>query len=189
MRIITGEWRGRKLPRPDRGVRPTPDRVKEALFSILYSRGLDFSSTKWLDLFCGCGSIGLEALSRGAPFVGFVDESRKGLAAIEAFLKLVGGQDRAMLVQAKLPGQFALLSRLDAAGPFDVVFADPPFTEPLHPAVFLQDPIAERLVAQDGLVVWEQEAYQEKYDQIPGWTVVDMREYSRIRLWLYQRQS
>lgn len=188
MRIITGDWRGRKLPRPDKGVRPTPDRVKEALFSILYSRGIDFPSTRVLDLFCGCGSVGLEALSRGAPHAAFVDESRKHLAAIEAFLRQADGLARATLLQAKLPAQFSLLRRLVDGGAFDLIFADPPFTQPLHPAVLLQDPLVDALLAPNGLVVWEQEAYGDTYAPIPGWRVDDMREYSRIRLWFFQRE-
>lgn len=187
MRIITGDWRGRRLPKPERGVRPTPDRAKEALFSILFSRGVDYPQTRVLDLFAGCGSIGLEALSRGAAYVVFVDDSKRQLAAIDAFLKQAGGEARAKTLLAKLPQQLGLLERAADGGPFQIIFADPPFDAPMHPAVLLQDRLIDQILVPDGVVIWEQEAYQDEYEPILGWKVADKREYSRIRFWFFER--
>lgn len=179
MRIITGQWRGRTLPPPIDGVRPTPDRAREALFSILGSRGLDFEAARWLDLWAGSGAIGLEALSRGAAQVTFVDASHKVLGRLQSFLDRVGGSERARLVQASLPRQFAQVAHV-LTQPVDVVFADPPFREGLAPDHLLGDPGFLRFVHPGTLVVWEREAGQPAFEGIPGWTVDDVREYGRI---------
>lgn len=121
MRIIAGAFGGRRLKPPaDRRARPTADRVREAWFNILGSR-LDGSAV--LDLFAGSGALGLEALSRGAARVDFVERGRAALAALTANVATLGVGDRATIHRgdalkfaAKLP-----------AGAYDVVLADPPY--------------------------------------------------------------
>lgn len=161
------------------GVRPTPDRAREALFSILGSRGVTFEGSRWLDLWTGSGAIGLEALSRGAGSVVFADSSRKVLQRLGEFLDKVGGRERARLVQATLPRQFSLVAR-EAREPVDVVFADPPFKDAPAPDHLLGDPDFLRLVHPDTQVVWERESRQPPLVGIPGWQVDDVREYGRV---------
>lgn len=187
MRIIAGEWKGRRLPKPAAGVRPTPDRAREALFSILTSKGLYFAGSRWLELYCGSGAVGLEALSRGAGHVVFADSSRKVLRAVEGFLKREKARERAELIQANLPRQLDLVARLGGEPVFDVIFADPPFAEPVEPDHLLTHPALPRIADAGTLVIWERESGREPIDSIPGWDAIDSRAYGRIEFVFLQR--
>jgi 16S rRNA (guanine966-N2)-methyltransferase len=121
MRIIAGEWRGRKLAAPEgMATRPTGDRVRETLFSMLASRLGTFEGLRAADLYAGSGALGLEALSRGAAFASFVEQDQRALAAIRANIDALG-----------IGGRTQILSRstetLPSQQPFDLVFADPPY--------------------------------------------------------------
>jgi 16S rRNA (guanine966-N2)-methyltransferase len=122
VRIIGGGWRGRRVHFPDSpGLRPTPDRVRETLFNWLQH---DIVDTRCLDLFAGSGALGLEALSRGAREVLFVDQAPAAVAALGAEIQKLGGGARARVIQA------GAARFLNAPGePFDGVFLDPPFGE------------------------------------------------------------
>ncbi|HUK55508.1 MAG TPA: 16S rRNA (guanine(966)-N(2))-methyltransferase RsmD [Nitrospiria bacterium] len=120
MRVIAGEAKGRRLRSP-RGteVRPTSDKVKEALFSILGNRIVD---ARMLDLFAGTGAIGIEALSRGAARVVFVETDRAMTDLLEKNLTACGFQSRAEIHRTDA---FKFLKRTH--GPYDLIFADPPY--------------------------------------------------------------
>ncbi|MEA2427200.1 MAG: rRNA (guanine966-N2)-methyltransferase [Thermoleophilaceae bacterium] len=121
MRVIAGEFRGRRLiAPPGTSTRPTSDRVREALFSILG----DISGARVLDLFAGSGALGIEALSRGAEDAVFVESSRRAAEVIRANLRAVGDP------QAKIRVETAIdyLSRARGEYPFDLVFVDPPYS-------------------------------------------------------------
>lgn len=121
MRIIAGAWRGRPLQAPaGMTTRPTADRVRETLFSMLVSRLGTFEGLSVADLFAGSGALGFEALSRGAATVAFVENHAAAAGAIRANSEKLQAQDRARLI-----GGSALA--LPKAGPFDLVFADPPY--------------------------------------------------------------
>ena len=121
MRIIAGEWRGRKLIAPEgRQTRPTADRTRETLFSMLASRLGSFEGLKVADLYAGSGALGFEALSRGAENATFVETDRAALKAIEANAKSLGAADR-ITVRA------TSAAALPAGRPLDLVFADPPY--------------------------------------------------------------
>jgi len=122
VRIIGGEWRGRKLHFPQTGsLRPTPDRVRETLFNWLQ---FELTGTRCLDLFAGSGALGFEALSRGAAAVQFVEPDPAVARAIRAALHNFG-TDRGRLEQQDA---FAFL-RGHSAEPYDIVFLDPPYAE------------------------------------------------------------
>ena len=122
MRIIAGEWRGRKLQAPPGdSTRPTADRVRETLFSMLASRLGSFEGLRVADLFAGSGALGFEALSRGAGFACFVENDAKAAAAIRANAAGLGGTARIQI----LGGSALALPRSD---PFDLIFADPPYS-------------------------------------------------------------
>ncbi len=124
MRIVAGKWRGRLLKSPPgEATRPTADRVREALFSMLTSRLGDFDGLRVADLYAGTGALGLEALSRGCAHVAFVENERVALDVLKANIALLGA-DRATAVLA-LPVE-AIGS---AAVPYDVVLLDPPYGE------------------------------------------------------------
>lgn len=121
MRIIAGEWRGRAIDAPPGlGTRPTGDRVRETLFSMLASRLGSFEGLRVADLFAGSGALGLEALSRGAASAVFVDSDAGAVAAIRRNADKLGAGDRVRVIA----GSALALPR---AEPFDLIVADPPY--------------------------------------------------------------
>jgi 16S rRNA (guanine966-N2)-methyltransferase len=146
MRIIAGEWRGRPLVAPQgRATRPTSDRAREGLFSMLASRLGSFEGLRVADLFAGTGALGLEALSRGAAFCLFVDNDREAVAAIKRNLERLGAADRGD-VQAQ-----GVEHSPPPPRPFDLVFLDPPYRSGLEEAAL--ERLAEPAwVAPGGLV-------------------------------------
>jgi len=126
MRITGGTSRGRKLKVPAGSrVRPTSDKVKQALFNIL---GQKVEGVHFLDLFAGIGGIGIEALSRGAGKVVFVDDSRDSLRVIKKNVEQTGFAERAQIVASKAE---AFLKKTSEQ--FDIVFLDPPYSLALEP--------------------------------------------------------
>lgn len=125
MRIIAGGDRGRRLLAPPRrGVRPTSERVREALFSILRGR---IEGARVLDLYAGTGAVGLEALSRGAAHVDFVEVDRQALRILRGNLARCGVTDRATV--HALPVQTLCRRGASLLSPVDIVFADPPYRD------------------------------------------------------------
>ena len=121
MRIIAGEFRGRTLRPPgDRRTRPTADRVREAWFSILGNR---LSGATVVDLFAGSGALGLEALSRGASHVEFVEVGKSAVTALRANVAALDAEER---VKVHRVDALRFVDRLDE-GSFDIAFADPPY--------------------------------------------------------------
>ena len=121
MRIIAGEWRGRTIEAPQgAATRPTADRIRETLFSMLASRLGSLEQLRVADLFAGSGALGFEALSRGARSAVFVESDSKAIAAIKRSAAKLGGTDRIQLI----PGSALALPRSE---PFDLIFADPPY--------------------------------------------------------------
>jgi 16S rRNA (guanine966-N2)-methyltransferase len=120
VRIIGGGWRGRRVQFPDSpGLRPTPDRVRETLFNWLQQ---SIQGTRCLDLFAGSGALGIEALSRGAREVVFVEQASEPARALSAELERLGGGSRARVIET------AAQRFLAAPGePFDGIFLDPPY--------------------------------------------------------------
>ena len=144
MRVIAGEAKGRTLVAAKGGAtRSATDRIRETLFAILEPRLEDAAV---LDLFAGAGTLGIEALSRGAKHATFVERSPAALAALRRNLASTGFLDRAEVVTSEVG---AFLGR--ASGPFDLVFVDPPFADVAGMEAALARVGA--LLAADGLVV------------------------------------
>jgi len=121
MRIIAGEWRGRPIEAPPgNATRPTADRVRETLFSMLVSRLGTFQDLRVADLFAGSGALGLEALSRGAAYATFVERDAAVAAALKRNAEKLDATGRAQI----LAGSALALPRTE---PFDLIFADPPY--------------------------------------------------------------
>ncbi len=124
MRVVAGTWRGRRLDAPaGRVTRPTTDRVKEALFSILDDA---VREARVVDLCCGAGGLGIEALSRGAAHVDFVDLSWQALAAVRSNLETCGADPRSYRVWRQEARRW-LAAHRSGLGAGDVVLADPPY--------------------------------------------------------------
>ncbi|HEX8641658.1 MAG TPA: 16S rRNA (guanine(966)-N(2))-methyltransferase RsmD [Allosphingosinicella sp.] len=122
MRIIAGHWRGRKIEAPPgRSTRPTSDRAREGLFSMLQSRIGSFEGLEVADLFAGTGALGLEALSRGAAYCTFVEKDRQALDILRRSIATVGAGERAD-VRAQAVEHFVPPGR-----PFDLIFIDAPY--------------------------------------------------------------
>jgi len=120
LRVISGSARGRRLKSvPGETTRPITDRVKEALFNIL---GADVQGSEWLDLFAGTGAVGIEAISRGARFVRFVDRNRKPIRVVRENLKTTGFTNQAEMLQTDA------FSHLDGQPDrrFDYIYIAPP---------------------------------------------------------------
>ena len=130
MRVIGGQSRGRRLAaKLPAAVRPTSDRVRESIFDILGSRG-GVEGLSVVDLFCGSGALGLEALSRGASSATFVDQDPAALDAVRTNLAAVGlGDQPATVIRATLPGWLA------TAPAFDLALCDPPYSFDGWPAL------------------------------------------------------
>jgi 16S rRNA (guanine(966)-N(2))-methyltransferase RsmD len=126
MRVIAGDARGRKLLTPkDERVRPTADRVKEALFSMLLSRLGDFSGMRVLDIFAGTGNLGIEALSRGSEYAVFIDSHRQSADIVRKNLEITGYAEKAKVIVQDASAALKRLAREEA--PFHLVFLDPPY--------------------------------------------------------------
>jgi 16S rRNA (guanine966-N2)-methyltransferase len=126
MRIVAGAWRGRPIEAPaGETTRPTSDRAREALFSMLASRLGTFEGLRVADLFAGSGALGLEALSRGAAQCTFVETDRQAIEALRRNIAKLGAGERAdVRAQSALHG---------VPGPFDLVLMDPPYASGFGP--------------------------------------------------------
>jgi 16S rRNA (guanine966-N2)-methyltransferase len=170
MRIIAGEARGRRIHAPaGRGTRPMTDRARESTFNMLRSLG-GLDDAEVLDLYAGSGSLGLEALSRGAAHVTFVEADRRAAGALARNVDELGFGDRATIRVGQVLGVLGTL------GPADVAFCEPPYAD---------DPWSELLAAVPvPLVVAHTEA-----DLVvpPGWEVLRRRRYGRAVVTIVER--
>jgi 16S rRNA (guanine966-N2)-methyltransferase len=171
VRIIGGAWRGRRLPVVEApGLRPTADRIRETLFNWLAPV---ISGTRCLDLFAGTGALGLEALSRGATEVWFVERQASVARALEESLRRFGS-DAGRVVVAD-----ALRYLAGPPRPFDVVFLDPPFGD-----VELGDLctlLANGWIAGGGRVYLEMPGDRDLPALPPGWEVLREKTAGQVR--------
>ncbi|GFO69309.1 methyltransferase [Geomonas limicola] len=159
MRVIAGSARGRRLTAPkNMRVRPTADRVKEALFSILVSRLGEFDEMRVLDLFAGTGNLGIEALSRGAGYAVFVDAHRDSVQLIQKNLELTRLNAQAKVLHQDAPAALSWLARSEA--PFHLIILDPPYHEGL--AVRVLELLGESPLVDAGTTVVAEFAVQEE---------------------------
>jgi len=173
MRIIAGQWRGRALVAPGgQATRPTADRTREALFSMLTSRLGDFEGLRVADLFAGTGALGLEALSRGAAHCTFVEQDRAALASLTANIERLGASDRAT-VRAQ--------SALSVSGEFDLVMLDPPYDSGFGQQALTR--LLERGAIGPGTLVSLETGAREDV-AVPGLSIDVNRLYGKARLWL-----
>jgi len=149
MRIGGGEFRGRTLrtPKGD-ATRPTSGMVRETLFNILTP---SLTDARFLDLFAGCGSVGLEALSRGATFATFVEKDRLALDCLRGNIATL--QVEAQTQVLPYPVERALKYLIQRPEPFDIIFLDPPFREVGAYLTVLQIIAGSRLLTAAGIVI------------------------------------
>ena len=149
MRVIAGSLKGRRLKTPTwPGLRPTSDKLRETLFNVLAPR---IAGARVLDGYAGTGALGIEALSRGAVGVTFIEHDRRAQALIAENLVHCGIENGYAIIRATVARGLDTLRAHPAFAPFDIVLLDPPYDEPAD-AVLTG---AEAVVAPDGLVVVE----------------------------------
>jgi 16S rRNA (guanine966-N2)-methyltransferase len=173
MRVVAGEYGGRRLAAPPaRGTRPTADRVREALFSMLG----DVSGLRVLDLFAGSGALGIEALSRGAASVTFVESDARAAAVIRQNLDALGAE-------GEVKRRDAMVFLAAQRGTFDLVLADPPYDS----APLLAASLAERLpgvLSENARIVTESD--KRKPLELP-FPLLRERTYRDIRIAIHER--
>lgn len=184
MRIIAGDFRGRALASVGKGdvgahLRPTTDRVRESLFSVLTHLDV-IDGARVLDLFAGTGALGLEALSRGAAHATFVDDGRAAQGLIRKNIDLTGAGARATLVRRDA-------TRLgdNPDTPFALVFLDPPYGKDLGQKALA---VATKggWIAENALVVWEESSPMEPP---AGYELHDARKYGDTHISLMWRHG
>ena len=204
MRITGGEFGGRnlKVPKTD-AIRPTQDRVREALFNIIQC---EIAGADFLDLFAGSGAVGLEALSRGAKSVTFVERERRHLAVLNENLESLGssrageGSSRVGTGAARpmatlndttvvAADAYRWIERYSGPG-FSIGFADPPYAldeEKGYASVLAT--LADRgVIRAGGLFIAEMTAVQ-KAEETPGWELIRDRTYGKTRLCIWRRKA
>lgn len=179
MRVITGSARGRKLCSvPGNDTRPTSEMAKEAVFSILHN---EVPQARVLDLFAGSGQMGIEALSRGAAHVVFVDKSPAARDVIRENLKLTGFAVSATVLMADFAGYLSTNREK-----FDIAFLDPPYGKGYAAAAL--EALAEHM--QDGgVILCECERTEEVPQSAGGFTAVRSYKYGKIKMTQYRKRE
>lgn len=183
LRVIAGSAKGRKLKLvPGDATRPIMDRVKEALFNILGSSVID---TQWLDLFAGSGSVGIEALSRGAAHCLFLDSNRQAVRTILENLRHTGLDGRA---DVRRTDSFAVLANQPPANiAYDVIFVAPPQYQSMWSRALHAIDARPAWLVPDGLVIVQLDP--KEYETLPLETLelFDQRKYGNTMLCFYER--
>lgn len=173
MRIIAGKFRSRPLKAPQGlDVRPSSDRLRETLFNVLSAAG-GVDDSRWIDLFAGTGAVGIEALSRGAAHVYFVEKIPKVARVLESNLKSLEVNDQAELL---ISDAGSALRRLGGNDPVDFIFLDPPYREEGAYLGILRILSESPLLATDAIVIAE---HTKHFD--PGDGVGELRRYRSLK--------
>ena len=191
MRIIGGTKRGRRLQTPSKStakysshlIRPTADRAREALFSII---GQEVKGAAVLDLYAGTGALGLEALSRSARQAVFVDNNPQAIQLIEKNIELCGFSDRSLILKLDLSKGLNFLAKQLSETTFSLIFIDPPYRKGLS-ATMLHEIGKTNLLSLDVLVVAEEDPLSELPSKVKDLWLVDQRRYGETGLWFYRR--
>jgi len=182
MRLTGGEGKGRRLADPPRGVRPTSSRVKDSLFNRIAPV---LNGARVLDLYAGSGALGIEALARGASFAVLLENDRRALQVIRENLKRCGFQDRAELIDGDV--QTALGQPGRVRGPFDLVFADPPYAD--EEVEVVMDLLGRgKFLARGGIVIFE--ASSRSSLPVPeGWVLQRRHDIGDTALYFFEEQG
>jgi len=182
MRITAGSAKGTHLRGPRTGVRPTADRVKDALFNSLAPR---LAGARVLDLFAGTGALGIEALSRGAARAVFIERDARAAATIRANLSAAHLHDAAQVRRGGVDTELAALERNGAE--FDLILLDPPYGQDL-PARTLRRLSGSRVLASGGLIAAEGH-WRDDPGEVTGLARIRTARYGETALWFYARDG
>ena len=182
MRIIAGEFRGRRLKTPsDQSIRPTSDKVKEAVFSMI----MPFISdrTVLMDVFSGTGNLGLEALSRGARRVYFSDVSRESLHLVKENIRMCGAEDRSVILSGDFRSNIARVSEK-----VDVYLLDPPYADGyVLPA--LDSILDSGKLSDDGIIVCEYEYRDRLPAEYGSLEAFKDKRYGKTGIMIYRKKQ
>jgi len=179
MRVITGSARGRKLLALEgMDTRPTSDMVKEALFSIVQ---FEVEGAVFLDLFAGTGQIGIEALSRGAHSVCFVDSSREAQRVILKNIETTGFK-----AKSKVSAADSLTFIKSCSERFDIAFLDPPYNKGIIPEIL---PFVAEKMAPGGIIICETEKTEQLPDEAGCFAKLKEYRYGKIKLTSYRSKE
>jgi 16S rRNA (guanine(966)-N(2))-methyltransferase RsmD len=180
MRVISGSARGLKLKTPtNEDIRPTTDRVKESLFNIINNYIID---SNILDLFSGTGSLGIEALSRGAMKCVFVDLSKDSMSIIKDNIEKARGNDKSETMLTDYAGAISKLSLKNEK--FDVIFMDPPY----HKNIFipaLEKISSAKILKDDGIIIVEHDSKDTLPDNVGNLVKDRDKKYGKTTLSFY----
>ena len=182
MRIIAGEFRGRRLKSPaDNSVRPTSDKVKEAVFSMI-TPFIDEGCIAF-DVFSGSGNLGLEAISRGVSKVYFSDSSKDSLKLIKANITLCGAETRSVILAGDFRSNIARIS-----DKVDFFFLDPPYSDGfMLPA--LDAIIDSSCLAKGGWIICEHDKSEKLPEEYRGLEIVKDRRYGKTGITIYKEKE
>ena len=176
MRVIAGKFRSRQLASfPGADIRPTSDRLRETLFDVL-AAGRDLRESIWLDLFAGTGAVGIEALSRGAREVYFVEASRPAANVIRKNLESLGMSESARIINAKALPAVNKLAAQTTRPRFDFCFIDPPYRMEPQYALVMQALAESGLLAPGAIVIAE----HSKHFDLPETIAKKLERYRRL---------
>lgn len=180
MRVITGTARGRKLKEPKGyDIRPTTDMVKETVFNILQ---FDIEGRRMLDLFSGTGQMGIEALSRGAAYVTFVDSAAESLRLTKDNLKTVGFEDRSEVIAADS------IAFLKGCGKYDIIYIDPPYRSNLAQKAL--ETINEfDILKENGIIICESMYPSDMPELSAPYKKIRERKYGKILITQYTKET
>lgn len=185
LRIIGGQWRGRKLSFPDsEGLRPTPDRVRETVFNWLQPV---IQGARCLDLFCGSGAFGLEASSRGAAEVVMVDSSRDVATYLQEQCNLLDAKG-IRIVQRNALAFLQEEMKSEIAQPFDIVFLDPPYGKDLLLPCCTQ--LEENNWLKSGAYIYLESEVSIEQSSLPsGWVLAKSKRAGKVGYHLVMRDT
>lgn len=181
MRIISGDFKGFKLNEPkNKNIRPTTDKVKEAIFDSLQ---FEIANKTFLDLFSGSGQMGIEALSRKAGFVVFVDESFDSVNLLKSNISKLGSSVKSKFsVVNKSTSDFLKLNKTE----FNFVFMDPPYNKGILPELILK--IANH-ICPNGTLICEHESKLQLPEKVKDLIVFKNKRYGAISITFYKKMT
>jgi 16S rRNA (guanine966-N2)-methyltransferase len=181
MRVIAGSAKGRRLKAPTTGTRPMTDRMKESLFSAIG----DVDRKSVLDLYAGSGSLGLEALSRGADKATFVESARDAIVKLRENVEATGLEDRSEVVWSDV--QQVLMRHPDDR--IDLIFLDPPYSTPPDSVLRdLESLVTGGFLADEGFVVLHRPARERSHKPF-GLQCIWEREYGQSALYIFRHED
>ncbi len=184
MRVIAGDFKARKLTSiRGRKIRPTSDRIREALFSIISSK---IENALVLDLFAGTGALGIEALSRGADRTVFVDNSKESIQIINKNIELFNIKERTNVL---LHDAFNVLSsKTLPILKFDIIFMDPPYDKGFVSNLFKNNDLLN-VMKDDSIIIAEQSIRENALEKVAGFDLYDKRTYGETLISFFRKNK